>query len=211
MPPTTSRVDSLVVRTLYRVLLREVRRFSKPIRLTLGVDAHKWGSGALLPARRTPCEIQAILFPGIDFQSAGLGNATSIDSLNVQTLVCRAFRAPASSAELRTPLDAGLAHLATLNRLRAYADCNTVTVTHNGSAAIETDVTTQEIQVPGVADGGVNDTHLFAYRVIITNVGTVPVVVLGRQWRFVDARGGITEVPRMSPGVVGQQPQLEPG
>ncbi len=49
----------------------------------------------------------------------------------------------------------------------------------------------------------------FAYRIHITNRGTVPVQLINRHWVITDAHGEIEEV--RGPGVVGEQPKLEPG
>jgi ApaG protein len=50
---------------------------------------------------------------------------------------------------------------------------------------------------------------LFSYRIRISNEGVVPVRLETRHWRIVDAVGHPEEV--RGPGVVGQQPRLEPG
>jgi ApaG protein len=49
----------------------------------------------------------------------------------------------------------------------------------------------------------------FAYRIRITNQGARTVQLLSRRWVIIDARGGAEEVA--GPGVVGEQPVLEPG
>jgi ApaG protein len=49
----------------------------------------------------------------------------------------------------------------------------------------------------------------WAYTVEITNTGTVAVRLRSRHWKIVDARGQTHEVS--GPGVVGEQPLIEPG
>lgn len=49
----------------------------------------------------------------------------------------------------------------------------------------------------------------FVYSIRITNEGAVPVQLLRRHWIIADALGQIEEVE--GPGVVGEQPRLEPG
>lgn len=49
----------------------------------------------------------------------------------------------------------------------------------------------------------------FAYRIRITNRGADPVQLLNRHWVITDAHGKIEEV--RGPGVVGEQPKLDPG
>jgi ApaG protein len=49
----------------------------------------------------------------------------------------------------------------------------------------------------------------WAYHVRIENNGPAPVKLLSRYWRITDAQGQIKEV--RGPGVVGEQPVLQPG
>src|ERR1700761_1652863 len=49
----------------------------------------------------------------------------------------------------------------------------------------------------------------WAYRVVIENQGSETVQLLSRHWMISNARGELTEVK--GPGVVGEQPVLEPG
>ena len=51
--------------------------------------------------------------------------------------------------------------------------------------------------------------YLFAYTIKITNVGEETAQLLGRHWIITDADGEVKEV--RGPGVVGDQPVLEPG
>ena len=50
---------------------------------------------------------------------------------------------------------------------------------------------------------------LFAYQIHITNEGEEPARLVSRRWEIVDAHGERENV--RGPGVVGQQPRLEPG
>jgi ApaG protein len=49
----------------------------------------------------------------------------------------------------------------------------------------------------------------WAYTVEITNTGSAAVRLKARHWKIVDSRGQIQEVS--GPGVVGEQPLIEPG
>jgi len=49
----------------------------------------------------------------------------------------------------------------------------------------------------------------FAYRITISNHGNEVVQLISRHWIITDANGNVEEVK--GPGVVGQQPVLEPG
>lgn len=51
--------------------------------------------------------------------------------------------------------------------------------------------------------------YFFAYRVRITNEGDEPAKLLSRHWVITDAAGRLENV--RGPGVVGEQPRLEPG
>ena len=50
---------------------------------------------------------------------------------------------------------------------------------------------------------------VFAYTITIRNQGEVPARLLKRRWLITDATGRVEEV--RGPGVVGQEPVLEPG
>jgi ApaG protein len=50
---------------------------------------------------------------------------------------------------------------------------------------------------------------VWAYNVVIENLGSETVQVLGRHWRITDARGETHDV--RGRGVIGEQPVLEPG
>lgn len=51
--------------------------------------------------------------------------------------------------------------------------------------------------------------YLFAYRISIENLSTMPVQLMRRHWYIVDSNGSKREVE--GEGVVGQQPIIEPG
>ncbi len=51
--------------------------------------------------------------------------------------------------------------------------------------------------------------YVFAYHIKITNVGQTDVQLLSRHWIITDGNGVVHEVK--GPGVVGEQPKLQPG
>ena len=51
--------------------------------------------------------------------------------------------------------------------------------------------------------------YLWAYHITIENTGGETVQLLSRHWRITDSRGRVREV--RGPGVVGEQPVLQPG
>ena len=68
-----------------------------------------------------------------------------------------------------------------------------------------------EVEPFYVAEQSEPDTgrYVFGYRVTIENRGGETVQLLARHWRITDALGRVMEVK--GPGVVGEQPRLEPG
>ena len=50
--------------------------------------------------------------------------------------------------------------------------------------------------------------YLFAYRITIENMSSMPVKLLTRHWEIIDSNGSYREVE--GPGVVGKQPIIEP-
>jgi ApaG protein len=53
------------------------------------------------------------------------------------------------------------------------------------------------------------DAYVFAYRITVTNTGTVPAQLVSRHWIITDGEHRVQEVKGQ--GVVGQQPVLAPG
>src|SRR3989442_13883591 len=53
------------------------------------------------------------------------------------------------------------------------------------------------------------DQYVFAYRITISNTGSVPAQLISRHWIITDANGKVLEVKSL--GVVAQQPLLKPG
>jgi ApaG protein len=54
-----------------------------------------------------------------------------------------------------------------------------------------------------------SDRYVFAYTITITNNGNVPARLISRHWVITDANGKVQEVS--GDGVVGEQPNLNPG
>ncbi len=69
-------------------------------------------------------------------------------------------------------------------------------------------VAVQTAYVPEQSDPG-EERYVFAYTVTIRNEGTIPAKLLTRHWIITDANGKVQEV--RGEGVVGEQPQLQPG
>ncbi|MGF0537464.1 Co2+/Mg2+ efflux protein ApaG [Agrobacterium sp. ES01] len=54
-----------------------------------------------------------------------------------------------------------------------------------------------------------DDRYVWGYRVVISNHSDKPVRLINRYWNITDQNGQVDEV--RGPGVVGEQPQLDPG
>ena len=68
-------------------------------------------------------------------------------------------------------------------------------------------VQAQAIYIPDQSDPH-QHRYVFAYRITITNTGTVASQLLSRHWIITDANGHVEEVK--GEGVVGEQPMLQP-
>lgn len=71
---------------------------------------------------------------------------------------------------------------------------------------IEIEVNTQYLQEQS---DPVSGRYAFAYTIGITNLGEESVTLVNRHWRITDDNNRVEEVK--GPGVVGQQPEIEPG
>ena len=62
--------------------------------------------------------------------------------------------------------------------------------------------------IPGESDAD-EKRYVFAYKITITNTGTVAAQLISRHWIITDAAGKVQEV--RGQGVIGEQPLLAPG
>lgn len=69
-------------------------------------------------------------------------------------------------------------------------------------------VTAESLYLPDQSDESA-DRYVFAYRIRITNTGTVAAKLISRHWIITDAHQQVQEV--RGDGVVGEQPHLQPG
>ena len=72
----------------------------------------------------------------------------------------------------------------------------------------EVAVKVQTTYLPEQSDEAL-DRYVFAYTIVIINMGTVPAQLISRHWIIADGSGGVQEVRGL--GVVGEQPLLKPG
>ena len=204
-----------VARAIYRAFIRESRALRRegtsvavlPPLLLENVAKH-YGRGSYV-AEPSALTMLSLVFPGIPFESLGLSERTALSGEDVLRAIRQLFR------ETQQPIlgiDAALGALSRWNALRAAAPCHTrTTTTRGGGVCVIADVTTVFLDhLP--LEANIAAAHFpFAYRIRVSNAGSAPVSILGRQWVFTDAHGGSVEVPRGSPGIVGHAPLLEPG
>ena len=69
-------------------------------------------------------------------------------------------------------------------------------------------VVTESFYVPERSDP-LSEQYFFAYHIRITNEGSEPAKLVSRHWVITDSIGEVQEV--RGPGVVGEQPRLQPG
>ena len=72
--------------------------------------------------------------------------------------------------------------------------------------AIEVKVQSRYLQEQSDPSAG---RYAFAYTIRIENTGAVAAQLLDRHWKIIDGNGTLKEVK--GPGVVGEQPLIEPG
>lgn len=72
--------------------------------------------------------------------------------------------------------------------------------------AIDVDVATRFVEERSEPN---NDQFVFAYTIVIRNLGTKPARLVARHWVITDGNGKVEEVE--GEGVVGEQPRLRPG
>jgi ApaG protein len=232
-------VDAAVLRAVYRSLVRESKKLGRAgttLRLADPLPMDKlavlYGRGSFEDAPSpssssspssspsSPSALQERLFGSTKpFEAVGLGQATAFSGADILAVVRAAFRPSTPSTSTSTsptslhPADAALRILASFNNLKALQPCRTRTVTtHEGSGAqIAVEVSTAPIAALPPVLAAAAKLWAFAYRVRVTNMGPVPVRILGRHWIFADSAGGVIEVPHGSPGIVGHTPLLAPG
>ena len=204
---------------LYRAFVRESRALQRaPSPLLLAapllpeVAAKRFGRGDFVEAMQADAILGAH-FPTVPFSELGVVAHETLSGDDVLNVVRRLFRARAARGEAGTSadLDAALANLSAFNALRANAPCHTRTTTRRSNGVcVSVEMTTVFLpQLPLDACAAANYWP-FAYRIRVANEGAVAAQIVGRNWLFSDAKGGVIEVPRGSPGVVGQTPVLQP-
>lgn len=70
------------------------------------------------------------------------------------------------------------------------------------------EVSVESVYRPELSEPG-NELFMFAYRILIKNLGSESVQLLRRYWYIFDSTGSVSEVA--GEGVVGQQPVIGPG
>lgn len=212
-----------LIRTLYRALLRpaaELSSLGQPLRVRLPVlsSASQWLQG-LHQYEKNPPEPQQIvrlLFPFLANDDGGLwrgeelwgANVTEISSATLRDVVRRRFRD--EQGDIDTRVNDAFAAMRALAEQLVLA--RSMVVTRSGIEGAQVCVEASSFFCGKTEREPNSWLWLFQYRIRIHNEGRLPVQVLSREW-LIRTGDGITQahVPRGSPGVVGQQPVLQPG
>ena len=92
----------------------------------------------------------------------------------------------------------------------AHQQDHSVTAADSDNTASDSGIAvTVAVQYVDAESDPARDRYVFAYTITISNHGAAPGQLLNRHWLITDAAGQVEEV--RGPGVVGQQPRLEPG
>lgn len=203
-----------ITTTLYRCMLREVQSFGAAgitLQEPLDVLAARFqmlpGGTSALDTRGT--QVLHLLFPMCEHQlPASTPAHATLSVIEASHIVRSEFRRCVEAHGSKDPdqigkdIDGGFAALKTIAMLRARSDCQTVTDTDG----LEVHLLTTCFPVDAPAPD-----HEFLYRLRIANRSDRKVQLTGRHWKFTSTKGQAIEVPRHSPGVVGQRPLLSPG
>ena len=204
--------SSLLTRTIYRALLQTARSLEgEPLRLRLPLheSSAQWiGRGqqyGFLPAASAARDLfpPARGYPSLPEEA----DAPELEAEALRGVIRKLFRDPNLSAS-GSDLDLGLHALKVLHGQLAMARTSSAARTEvddgTGAAVL--------VEATSAYRGRDASAYVFQYRIRITNVGLVPVQVVGRQWDIRNADGSLqASVPRGSPGIVGQTPRLQPG
>ena len=200
-------------RTLYRQILRGVRRIPKLVEPPI---PQQWGKAHFTPASALGINqvARTILPTALQHCVAGISGAAvasdpAANSVEVlQNAVRKGFRASimAPAADVANQLDGAFALLRVIPDLQLAAHCTASAMTRD----VEVQITTRHLGSRTMETGHYQ--HIFMYRVRVANHSDTPYQLLGRHLMFKDSEGTIvTEVPRGSQGVVGETPVLNPG
>mmetsp|Transcript_15941 Transcript_15941/g.40663 ORF Transcript_15941/g.40663 Transcript_15941/m.40663 type:complete len:262 (+) Transcript_15941:164-949(+) len=204
-----SRANTAAV--FYREFLRQIRRLEKAkctklaVREPIRLD--EWGHGQFCKLKPSNAYYAATLnrlLPWLSPSEIG-----EFPLVGLRDLIKLKFRdaSPATEEERHEALDQALSALTELIRQVKLQFSSSVRVT-NG---MRVEAWSSYIRDPEM-NAERSDLYLFAYRLRIENVGLRKVQLVGRHWKIHDSRNGLyTEVPKRSPGVVGQTPILRPG
>lgn len=197
----STSADVMLTRAIYRSLLTAARSLGREhLRLRLPVSESKaqWLRGSQQYGFVPACVSARDIFPHL--------SADATDVLEPEALR-DVIRSEFRRALEKPNLDQGLTALKGLHAQLALAKRSSAVVTEHPEtgAAVCIEATSEYI----TRDGPM---YVFQYRIRVSNVGSVPVQIVGRGWDIRNNDGSNhATVPRGSPGVVGQTPRLQPG
>lgn len=208
---------SLVVRALYRGCLHLVRELNgEPLRVRLPVHASRaqWldpraPQGGYVQEEETHQAVLARSFPQLF--AAMPADASEITPRELLGAIRAEFRQPPE--ESSSPIDLGeafelLKRTSDQIRLAKVSSVSRTDEPDGVGVAVEATSAFRGRQMSPSGPGP----WVFQYRIRVSNYGLKTVQLLGREWSIRNNDGSIhAEVPRGSPGVVGQTPVLRPG
>ena len=204
-----------LTRTLYKALMQTTKSLPQgsPLRLRLPLaqsQAQWMGAGkqfGFLPPRSAARELFPAErgYPSLPPEA----DAPELEPEALRGLVRSVFRTVSASAAAAPKevdgVDLGLHALKVLHNQLAMAKRSSAVRTDSDTGAAVLVEATSEFM------GRDSSNYVFSYRLRLTNVGAVPVQVIGRSWDIRNADGSShASVPRGSPGIVGQTPRLLP-
>lgn len=128
----------------------------------------------------------------------------------VKSIVKNVFRMPLPAAYANNPdvfIDHSFSVLRSILALRKLMKTTVSTETFHENAGVRiTCITTFSSTM------ALSTSYAFLYKILIENIGTVDVKVIGRHWNFTNVDGEVeVQVPKFQSGVVGQTPVISPG
>ncbi|KAL1503563.1 hypothetical protein AB1Y20_012041 [Prymnesium parvum] len=197
-----------VVPSLYKAILRSVReieRGGKPLRVRLPVTlADQTSAFQYIPCVRTAhAPIVAACFPT-------LADPPTDDPLpphRLRAIARSEFRAPRPGVSVSERIDFGLQALRELSAQCSLARRGSVARTETGEGVCV------ECEAHSLFHDGPSEAHwFFQYRIRIANLGDSAIRVIGRHWSIRNSDGSLeAQIPRNSPGIVGETPLLKAG
>ena len=195
------RFDSALTKQTYRHVLRAIRsREDRPFEILSEVNPHLWGNGSYLDVAVLKERRRKMLDKYEIPYTESVLSARSIEKDELLNWTRSLFR---SENENISPASM-FSTLRFFEEQKILKQRQSVKTTRNIRCTVRTDFI-------GMSED--DQHHVFAYNVVLENLGHEQVKLHGRHLIFEDSNPDVShiEVPRGSPGVVGLTPLLGPG